>query len=97
MRKQITEQMLFEDILPKMFSYVGLSTNPNNIKRYVKRPRWFCLKTWSDIQEWEFQMWLKEYMKSKLNFSEKRASYEAGYFVTWYGWKIKGNLIIWKK
>lgn len=79
------KQLIFEDILPEMFSRVGQVYTPD----FVKQPEWYLTYTWSPEVEEAFRKWLVALFRKKGCMTVRMATESAGWFLLSYGWKTE--------
>lgn len=92
-----TNEEYYDEILNKMFSYVGITLK--DVK--PKESNWFLEYSWTAEQQEEFTKWLSDYLYNDKGArgaimansvkSKKKCDAAANFFVFSYGWRLKNE------
>lgn len=78
--------VILEEVLRQMFKVVD-APFPEDMS-YFQKPEWFHDHSWTQDQQDQFAIYLRDMMMVNFHYTKKMATHAAQEFVFNYGWRI---------
>ena len=78
--------LVVDECLVEMFKRVGLKyPNP----KFTNQPDWYTKRTWSEDEEDDFRLWMKQHLKKRCRWTNRTINKEIAFFLLMWGWKTR--------